>query len=116
MVGAWWKRYVTQVFNIRTDTDRYFATIVQDELITGWQKFLDSIIELDVYDAPTMKRLLDGRSLASALGVKPGKWTGKALDVCLAWQLRNPQETDPSGAIEEIQLRRGELGIPKTDR
>lgn len=81
----------------------------------GWQKFLDNIIDLDVYDAPAMKRLLDGRFLASALGVKPGKWTGRALDVCLAWQLRNPQETDPGGAIEEIQRRRDELGIPKMD-
>jgi hypothetical protein len=59
-----------------------------------------------------MKKLLDGRSLASALGVKPGKWTGRALDVCLAWQLRNPQETDPKDAIEEIKLRWDELGIP----
>jgi len=59
-----------------------------------------------------MKRLLDGRALAQALGVKPGKWTGKALDLCMAWQLRNPDETDPSKAIEEVRMRRDELGIP----
>lgn len=81
--------------------------------MNGWQKFLDLIIELDVYDAPGMKRLLDGRSLVLALGVKPGKWTGKALDLCLAWQLRNPHETDPKGAIEEIQRQRDELGVPR---
>ncbi|KAG8417840.1 CCA tRNA nucleotidyltransferase, mitochondrial [Metarhizium acridum] len=85
----------------------------KDNFMTGWQKFLDLIIELDVYDAPAIKRLLDGRSLAMALGVKPGKWTGKALDLCLAWQFRNPQETDPRGAIEEIQRQRDELGVPR---
>ncbi|OAA46265.1 Poly A polymerase, head domain protein [Metarhizium rileyi] len=85
----------------------------KDGFINGWQIFLDQIIELDVYDAPAIKRLLDGRSLALALGVKPGKWTGKALDICLAWQLRHPQETDPKGAVDEIKLRRDELGIPR---
>ncbi|KAH0599706.1 hypothetical protein MHUMG1_02496 [Metarhizium humberi] len=85
----------------------------KDNFMDGWQKFLDLIIELDLYDAPGMKRLLDGRSLALALGVKPGKWTGQALDLCLAWQLRNPHETDPKGAIEEIQRQRDELGVPR---
>ncbi|KHN99281.1 Poly A polymerase, head domain protein [Metarhizium album ARSEF 1941] len=85
----------------------------QEEFINGWQTFLDQIADLNVYDAPAIKRLLDGRSLASALSVKPGVWTGKALDVCLAWQLRNPQETDSKGAIEEIKRRRDELGIPR---
>ena len=78
----------------------------------GWQNFLDHLVELDVYHAPALKRLLDGRSLAQALGVRPGKWTGGALDVCMAWQLRNPHETDPQKAIEEVQRRREELGIP----
>jgi hypothetical protein len=45
------------------------------------------------------------------LGVKPGKWTGAALDVALAWQLRNPGVEDPAGAIEEVRRRKEELGI-----
>lgn len=65
-----------------------------------------------MFDAPTLKRLLDGRSLALALGTKPGKWTGRALDVCMEWQLRNPHECDPSGAVAEVQSRRDELGLP----
>jgi hypothetical protein len=67
---------------------------------------------LDVYEAPSLKRLLDGNALAKALGTKPGKWTGKALEVCVAWQLRNPGETDPSGAVEEVRQQSKELGIP----
>ncbi|PNY29993.1 CCA tRNA nucleotidyltransferase, mitochondrial [Tolypocladium capitatum] len=84
----------------------------RESFLRGWQKFLDHLVELDVYNAPALIRLLDGRSLAQSLGVKPGKWTGGALDVCMAWQLRNPHETDPQEAIEEVRRRRDELGIP----
>ncbi|KAF1733950.1 CCA tRNA nucleotidyltransferase, mitochondrial [Beauveria bassiana] len=84
----------------------------RDAFIAEWQKFLDHLVDIDVMDAPQLKRLLDGRELAKALGVKPGKWTGQALDVCVAWQLRNPTETDPAPAIEEVQKRRKDLGIP----
>lgn len=69
-------------------------------------------MELDVLEAPSLKRLLDGRALAAALGVKPGKWVKAALDVCMAWQLRHPKETDPAGAIDEVQSRRRDLDIP----
>ncbi|KAI8666124.1 hypothetical protein NCS57_00836400 [Fusarium keratoplasticum] len=83
----------------------------QEELVASWVAFLDHLAKLDVYDAPSLKRLLDGRQLAQALGTKPGKWTGQALDICVAWQLRHPGETDPAGAIEEVRKRREELGI-----
>lgn len=82
------------------------------EFIAGWQAFLAHLDTLAVLDAPSLKRLLDGRQLAKALGIKPGKWTGKALDVSVAWQLRNPGEKDPAGAIEEVKRRREELSIP----
>ncbi|KAI5457220.1 hypothetical protein BGZ63DRAFT_395647 [Mariannaea sp. PMI_226] len=82
------------------------------EFMSGWQGFLDHLARLDVLEAPALKRLLDGRQLAQALGIKPGKWTGKALDVCVAWQLRHALEKDPAGAIEEVKRRREELGIP----
>lgn len=79
--------------------------------LSGWQAFLDHLTELDVFEAPSLKRLLDGRQLAQALGTKPGKWTGQALEICVAWQLRNPKEEDPSGAVEEVRRRKEELGI-----
>ncbi|KAL6412369.1 CCA tRNA nucleotidyltransferase, mitochondrial [Ilyonectria robusta] len=84
----------------------------QTEFLAGWKDFLDHLAKLDVLEAPSLKRLLDGRQLAKALGTKPGIWTGKALDVCVAWQLRHPEENDPAGAIEEVRQRREELGIP----
>lgn len=78
-----------------------------------WKGFLEHLRTLDLLDAPSMKPLVDGRRLLQALDIKkPGRWMSPALDVCMAWQLRNPEETDPAGAIEEVQQRREELGIP----
>ncbi|KAI1134470.1 hypothetical protein F5Y05DRAFT_417112 [Hypoxylon sp. FL0543] len=88
-------------------------SIGQDEFLRNWQRFLDHLQELDVMEAPSLKRLIDGTQLAKALGVKPGKWMAQALEVCVAWQLRHPEATDPAGAIEEVQSRRAELGIPE---
>ncbi|KAK0627713.1 tRNA nucleotidyltransferase-like protein [Immersiella caudata] len=82
-----------------------------ETVLAGWQCFLDHLVELDVVDAPNMKRLLDGRALAKELGVEPGKWTGAALDIAMAWQLRNPGVKDYAGAVEEVRKRKDELGI-----
>jgi tRNA nucleotidyltransferase (CCA-adding enzyme) len=81
-------------------------------LLRGWQKFFDYLLEMDVLDAPSWKRLIDGTQLAKALGVRPGKWMATALDVCMAWQFRNPEATDYAGAVEEVRSRAEELGIP----
>ncbi|KAL2023968.1 hypothetical protein VTK56DRAFT_203 [Thermocarpiscus australiensis] len=83
----------------------------REEVLAEWQQFLDHLVEMGVMNAPSIKRLVDGKLLASELGVKPGKWMGAALDVALAWQLRNPGVTDPAGAVEEVRKRREELGI-----
>ncbi|ETS83351.1 hypothetical protein PFICI_05227 [Pestalotiopsis fici W106-1] len=80
--------------------------------VAGWQKFLDHLHELDVMEAPSLKRIIDGKQLSKALGARPGIWMTAALDVCVAWQLRNPDITDPTGAIEEVRSKKEELGIP----
>ncbi|CEJ94245.1 hypothetical protein VHEMI09787 [[Torrubiella] hemipterigena] len=83
----------------------------RDAFIREWELFVDHLSHLEVMEAPTLRRLIDGRELAKALGVKPGKWTGQALDICVAWQLRNPKATDPAPAIEEVRAKMDELGI-----
>ncbi|KAI1419039.1 hypothetical protein F5Y12DRAFT_319371 [Xylaria sp. FL1777] len=85
-----------------------------DDFLSEWQLFLDHLHGLDVLDAPSMKRIIDGTQLARALGVKPGKWMTGALEVCVAWQLRHPEATDPAGAVEEVDKRRKELDIPSS--
>ncbi|KAF5668594.1 tRNA nucleotidyltransferase [Fusarium denticulatum] len=53
----------------------------QSNFLAGWKSFLDHLAELDVYEVTTLEKLLDGGKLAKALGgIKPGKWTGPALD------------------------------------
>lgn len=84
----------------------------RETILSEWQQFLDHLEDLEVMDAPAIKRLLDGTQLAKALGVKPGKWMTKALDVVMEWQLRHIGETDPAGAIEEVRSRKQELDIP----
>ncbi|RFU72668.1 cca trna nucleotidyltransferase, mitochondrial [Trichoderma arundinaceum] len=80
----------------------------------GWEKFLKHLAELNIYNAPNLKRIIDGRALAQALGIPPGNWMGKALDICMAWQLRNPGEKSPEGAIQEVRDKSKDLGIVPT--
>lgn len=54
-------------------------------------------------DAPALKRLTDGKKLSAALDIKPGTWMKDALDICTAWQLRNPDKTDLTAAYEEVR-------------
>ena len=57
-------------------------------------------------DADTFKPLLNGKDLAKALNTKPGPWMKDALDIVMAWQLRNPSATDPAEAIEAVKHAR----------
>lgn len=82
-------------------------------MLQTWQDFLHRIGELALLDAPSLPRLVDGKRLSQALGIKPGPWMNNALDTCLAWQFRHPNETDAAAAIQEVMDRRQELGIPE---
>ncbi|KAL2263303.1 hypothetical protein VTK26DRAFT_7423 [Humicola hyalothermophila] len=112
--GGNWKLQV--LFAVLVEVAEWSATdknrTPQEWVLAEWQRFLDHLDELDVMSAPSIKRLVDGKLLSKELGVRPGKWMSEALDVALAWQLRNPGVTDPAGAVEEVRRRRNELGIP----
>lgn len=87
--------------NILTDTipasERRYTTFLQH---------LRSLNLLEVY---SLKPLLDGKALAKALETAPGPWMKDALDVVMAWQLRNPDSTSSDEAIEAVKQKRGEL-------
>ena len=68
--------------------------------------FLQQISSLGLLEAYTFKPLLDGKALAKALGTPPGPWMKDALEVVMAWQLRDSDNTDPSTAIEEVRLNK----------
>jgi tRNA nucleotidyltransferase (CCA-adding enzyme) len=109
--GGNWRLQVLYAILVDAEQRLGFQSVTLETVLAEWQRFLDHLVELDVVDAPNLKRLLDGRILAKELGVKPGKWMSAALDVTTAWQLRNPGVTDYAGAVEEVRKRKDELGI-----
>lgn len=91
---------------------------VYDTLFTEWQGFIDHLESMCLMDAASIKSILDGKRLQKDLHAGPGPWMKDALDVCMAWQLRNRElaESDPEKArceaIDEVRRRREELKIP----
>lgn len=81
------------------------------EVTDNWQAFVDHLQQLELMDVPQLKPLVDGRILMQSFGIKAGKWMAPAMEICMAWQLRNPQAADPAGALDEVRKRKEELGI-----
>ena len=73
-------------------------------IINDYTLFLTEIKTLGLYEAYALKPLIDGKMLANALSIKPGPWMKSALDVVMAWQLRNPENTDPEEAVKQVRL------------
>lgn len=72
----------------------------------SYSSFLSHLAKLEILDADTFKPLLKGTDVAKALSTKPGPWMKDAIDVVMAWQLRNPSATDPAEAIEAVKKAR----------
>ncbi|KAF2217264.1 hypothetical protein CERZMDRAFT_25232, partial [Cercospora zeae-maydis SCOH1-5] len=68
-----------------------------------YNAFVEHLRQLELTDVCAFKTLVDGKELAKAIGIKPGPWMKDALDVVMAWQLRNPGSTDTQQAIEEVK-------------
>ena len=73
---------------------------------------MSELRRLDLLDVDKLVPLVRGDQLCKALGVKRrGPWVKEALDMTMDWQLRNPDQSSPDGAIEEVVRRRGELDL-----
>ncbi len=83
-----------------------------EPFLVKWQEFLDHIVDMDLIEAASFKRIIDGKQLSKELNAKPGVWMAPALEVVMAWQFRNPTATDPQGAIDEVMSKAAELKIP----
>jgi tRNA nucleotidyltransferase (CCA-adding enzyme) len=89
-----------------------------DAIFTGWQRLVDHLESLDLMDVVAIRNILDGKRLQKDLNAGPGPWLKEALEVCMAWQLRNAEivekdiEEAKCVAIEEVKLRRDDLKIP----
>lgn len=64
---------------------------------------MSDIRNFGLSDAFNIRPLVDGKTLSAALSTKPGPWMTQALDIIMAWQLRNPDIIDPAAAIEEVK-------------
>lgn len=81
-------------------------------LLEEYAEWMFALQTLDLLNIDQLAPLVKGDQLCQALGgVKSGPWVKKALDMVVNWQLRNPGETDPSGAIAEVIEKRKELPL-----
>ncbi|KAF1944337.1 tRNA nucleotidyltransferase, partial [Clathrospora elynae] len=104
-IRRWGSTWRTQVFfNLVYET--VLGRVSKDDLLRSYTAFLDRVTELKILDVDTFRPLLKGTDLAKALNTKPGPWMKEALDVVMAWQLRNPDATDPVSAIETVKASR----------
>ncbi|KAG9193111.1 hypothetical protein G6011_03146 [Alternaria panax] len=106
-IRRWGSTWRTQVF-FNLIYEIVLGRVSRDDLLRSYGSFLERIIELKILDVDTFRPLLKGTDLAKALGTKPGPWMKEALDVVMAWQLRNPNVTDPTAAIEAVKASRAE--------
>jgi tRNA nucleotidyltransferase/poly(A) polymerase len=106
-IRRWGSTWRTQVF-FNLVYEIVLGRVSQDELLRSYDSFLGRVIELKILDVDTFRPLLKGTDLAKALGTKPGPWMKEALDVIMAWQLRNPDATDAAAAIEAVKVSRSE--------
>ena len=96
-------------------TDTYTA---YESSFGRWQSFIDHLEGMDLMDAPSIKPIMDGKRLQADLNADSGPWMKEALEVCMAWQLRNSMlvRSDPEKAkceaVEEVRGKKEELQIP----
>ncbi|KAH7395111.1 hypothetical protein DE146DRAFT_615462 [Phaeosphaeria sp. MPI-PUGE-AT-0046c] len=100
--GATWRAQV--FFNLMYEV--VLGTISREEIMRTYAAFLSHLTKLEILNVDTFKPLLKGTDLAKALGVKPGPWMKDALDIVMAWQLRNPGSQDADAAIEAVRASR----------
>ncbi|KAF2664864.1 poly A polymerase C-terminal region-like protein [Microthyrium microscopicum] len=72
-------------------------------ILKAYSEFLNKCKAMNLLEAYSFKPLLDGKQLAAALSTKPGVWMKTALDVVMAWQLRNPENTDKDAVLEQVR-------------
>ena len=83
----------------------------RSKVIEQYANWLTLIKEQDLLEAYSLKPILDGKRLQKELEKKPGPWMVTALKMAMEWQLRNPKETQPDGAIEEVLAKYKDLEV-----
>jgi tRNA nucleotidyltransferase (CCA-adding enzyme) len=71
-------------------------------ILKRYAAFLTTCKNLDILEVYNLKPLIDGKALAKAMNIAPGPWMKDALNVVVAWQLRNPNANDVDEVIKEV--------------
>ncbi|KAF2750526.1 tRNA nucleotidyltransferase [Sporormia fimetaria CBS 119925] len=100
--GASWRTEVLWSFLYEVVLD----SVDKEHLLTSYSTLLAQLTKYSILEAHTFKPLITGTQLAKALDTKPGPWMRDALDVVMAWQLRNPDVDDPNEAIAAVKADR----------
>ena len=117
-LGGQWR--VQVLFALFVESLQQADVAGYDTLFAEWQRFIDHLDSMYLMEAASIKSIVDGKRLQRELNAGPGPpwWVKDALEVCMAWQLRNRElvEKDPEkarcDAIEEVRRRKAELKIP----
>ncbi|KAK5165224.1 CCA tRNA nucleotidyltransferase, mitochondrial [Saxophila tyrrhenica] len=97
--GSSWRTQATYAMLVEVAQETSDAEAIEKK----YQTFTLHLQQLGILEAHTFKPLLDGKALAKALNTSPGPWMKDALDVVMAYQLRNPDTASSKDAIEEVQ-------------
>ncbi|KAK9471463.1 phosphatase [Dipodascopsis tothii] len=63
------------------------------ETVAGYVALLERVAALGLDEAWALKPLVNGKEIAAALKLKPGKWMAEILRDVVDWQLENPEGT-----------------------
>lgn len=69
----------------------------------AYATFVNHVAVAGLLNAQEIKPLIDGNALRKALNLSPGPWMKDALDIVVAWQMRNPGVEDPQEAINAVK-------------
>ncbi|EPS32837.1 hypothetical protein PDE_07798 [Penicillium oxalicum 114-2] len=76
-----------------------------------YDRFLAYVVEKDLEAVCELKPIVNGLEIMQHLGAKKGPWMSKATGFVVEWQLLHPEITDKAVVLEEISMRRAELGL-----
>lgn len=82
--GTWEIAHFTSLFD---------QTLQNHKMANQYDEFYKYIYEQQLQNCHELKPLLNGKEMASLLGMKGGPWLGKINDRAIPWQLDNPRGT-----------------------
>lgn len=74
-----------------------------NELFSRYSKFMESIFAQSLQNAHELRPILDGKAVATLLGIKPGPRVGVLLQELIEWQL---SKVDPTPEEAKLHIQR----------